>query len=153
MATPLPYPVSRRKSLEALWHTTAWLTLFSRHVLWDVWCSSCSVLQPYLSISEMIGKLSLVSLEPGSCPQNILSMVGNQVGPTAEVGQGSISLEAGELLVAQKASLEQGTSLAQHIRFRKMRRNVVYCWHADSSADGHLPHLLGNVKPALCRHC
>ena len=71
---------------------------------------------------------------------------------STEVGQGSISLEAGELPVAQKAPLEQGTSPAQHVHFRKLRCNAVCCRHTDSSA-GHLPHLLGNVKPALWRHC
>lgn len=89
MATPLQYPVSRRKSLETLWYTIALLTLFSRHMLWDVWCSSCSTLQPYLqdkilSMNEMIAKLSPVSLEPGSHPQNILSAVGKQAGPAAQ---------------------------------------------------------------------
>jgi len=102
VAVPLQYPVSHGRSLEALWYPGALLTLCSRHVLWDAWCSSCSVLQPYLqdqilSMNETIAKLSLVP--PGSCPRNVSSTVGKQ----AEVGQGSVCLEAGELLVAQKA--------------------------------------------------
>lgn len=146
VAMPFQYPVAHRKSLKALWLTTALLTPISSHVLWNIWCSSCSVLQSYLSnkilsMSEISAKLSPISLEPGSHPQNILAMVEKQAGPTAQRWSRDPSPWRQVNSVAQEAPLEQGISPAQHIHFRKMRCNAVahrfFCLSPASPAGQH----------------
>lgn len=157
VAKPFQCPVSHRKSLELPWYTTALLTVFSRHVLWVLWCSYVQCSSPTFrtkSCHEWDDCKAVLRFSVASISSSEYIVYGGEAGRShsTKVGQGSMFLEAGEVLVVQKPPLEQGTSLAQCVHFRKITHNAVCCWHTDSSA-GHLPHLLGNVKEPLQRHC
>lgn len=111
-------------SLQALWCTTALLTLFKGHVLWDVWCSLVLIVFSAPAIpsgQNPSHEWDDCGAIPGFSRGRILFseyiVHGGEAGMShsTEVGQGSISLEAGELPVAQKAPLEQGTSQAQFV--------------------------------------
>lgn len=115
-----------------LWYAAVLLTPSSTHVLWDFWCHHIQCPSHAFRTKSYAQLWWLQSCSLFLWSQDLF--LGRHYSqwesrcPTAELMEGSISLQAGELL-AQKASLEQGSSLVKCIHPRKIRCNAI-CQHS-----------------------
>lgn len=136
-------------------YTAVLLTLINRHLLWDVWCSStCSMLRHSFRTIFLLWMKLLQSYPWFLWSQDlILRMYCPQWGSSrfhsAEVGQDPSSWKQVNSW-GPRGVLQTSASLTRCIHFGRTRHNAVCCQHTVSSA-GHLPHVLGNVKPVLWR--